>query len=104
MSVNNIIDRLLNGEPARSVIEAIASSATHYTALMMRYGVPEEQAVKRAVKMIGHQADDEILHMATKTATARKDPNIDKHWAKQGHYDPTKTPKYLDAAGNSIDD
>lgn len=104
MNINNIITRLLSGETAQAVLEAIDSPATHYAALMMRYGMSEEEAIKRAVKQIGHEPDDEILHMAAKPTMAYKDPKLVRHWIKQGHYDPTRTPKYLDAAGNSIDD
>jgi hypothetical protein len=104
MSVNTAIAKLLRGASARDVVEAIDGSATMYAALMMRYGVSEEEAAKRAVKMIGHEPDDEILHMAAKPTMAHKDPKMTRHWVKQGHYDPTRTPLYLDAAGNSIDD
>jgi len=104
MSIDKMIAQLLNGASPRDVVEAIDSPATHYAALMMLHGVPEAEAAKRAVKMIGHEPDDEILHMAAKNTTQYKNPNMERHWIKQGHYNPERTPKYLDAAGNSIDD
>lgn len=104
MSINSDIAALLNGTSVKEVVEAIDGAATLYAAAMIRNGVPEAEAVKRTVKMIGHEPDDEVLHMAVKPTTSYKDPKTMRHWMKQGHYNPKITPSYLDASGNSIDD
>lgn len=104
MSLNSCVANLISGCGAREVVEAIDATATSYAALMMRHGASEKKAVKTAVKLIGHEPDDEILHMAAKPEGSHKDSKAVRHWMKQGHYDTKRTPKYLDASGNSIDD
>jgi len=101
LSLDQSVYSLLKGRLAKDVVEAIDGTATSYAAALMGAGYSEAAAIKKAVKLLGHEPDDEILYMATKNHGAAKKSSL-RHWLKQGHYDPTKTPDYLDPAGNSL--
>ena len=103
MSLAVAIAKLVRGSAARDVVEGLDGTAMHYAALMVRYGVPEAEAVKRSVKLIGHAPDEEVLSMALHSLENRKKKSV-SYWDRQGHYDPKRTPLFLDPAGNSLDD